>query len=141
MDVIPVLSWNDLLMLKFSNNDFRFKRELIEKLALMKYQLMPTINFVDKKGVLQLLILDSWKRKYGKLTIGGTNVVQRTDFVPLYSIKPGHDNLQVSVDLSSTQIVYSFSVRYNTFGDYTKMIVKFMLESELDQYLSVSSRN
>ena len=107
----------------------------------MKYQLMPTINFVDKKGSLQLLILDSWKRKYGNLTIDGTNIVQRNDFVPLYSIKPGRDNLQVSIDLSSTQILYSFSVRYNTFGDYTKMIVKFMLESELDQYLSVSSRN
>ena len=129
------------LMLKFSNKDFRFERELIEKLALMKYQLMPTINFVDKKGSLQLLILDSWKRKYGNLTIDGTNIVQRNDFVPLYSIKPGRDNLQVSIDLSSTQILYSFSVRYNTFGDYTKMIVKFMLESELDQYLSVSSRN
>ena len=132
---------DNFLMFKFSNHDFRFERDLVEQLALMKYQLMPTVNFVDRKGNLQLLILDSWKRKYNKLTIGGTKFIQRTNFSPLYSIKPGRDNLQISVDLNPIQISYSFSVRYNTFGDYTKMIVKFMLESELDQYLSVSSHN
>lgn len=134
-------SSNNFLMLKFSNQDFRFERDLIEQLALMKYQLIPTVNFVDRKGNLQLLILDSWKKKYNELTVGGTKVVHRSDFSPLYSIKPGRDNLQISVDLNPIQISYSFSVRYNTFGDYTKMIVKFLLESELDQYLSVSSNN
>ena len=134
-------SSDNFLMLKFSNQDFRFERDLIEQLALMKYQLMPTVNFVDRKGGLQLLILDSWKKKYKELIVGGTKVIQRTEFSPLYSIKPGGDNLQISVDLNPVQILYSFSVRYNTFGDYTKMIVKFLLESELDQYLSVSSHN
>ena len=38
-------------------------------------------------------------------------------------------------------INYSFSVPYNTFGDYTKLIIDFMGEDELDQYLNIDWGN
>ena len=46
-----------------------------------------------------------------------------------------------NLDVNTSVINYSFSVPYNTFGDYTKLIVDFMIEDELDQYLDTEWRS
>ena len=129
------------VLLQFSNGDFRFEVSLVEKLALMKYQTAPIMYFTGEKGNLQFVMLDSWKKKYDGIEINDIPIMRQDRFTPLFAIKPGADNIQMNIDISSLLITYSFSVPYNTFGKYTKLTVKFLLESQLDQYLAVTYSN
>ena len=50
-------------------------------------------------------------------------------------------NIYINLDVNTTVINYTFSVPYNTFGNYTRLIVDFMSEDQLDQYLNVEWGN
>jgi len=129
------------VQLKFSNSDFKFDRELIEKLAYMKYQVFPVLYFTGEKGDLQQVVIDTWKKKYSGIQINDIPLVRVDNFSPLFSIKPSTNSIQMNIDVSSLVTTYKFSVPYNTFGKYTKLSIKFLLESQLDRYLSVTYSN
>ena len=56
-------------------------------------------------------------------------------FRPLFAITPGSDNIQLNLDVSSYEVIYHFSIPYEKIGDYTKVTIKFMHESELEELL------
>ena len=47
------------------------------------------------------------------------------------------NNIYINLNVNTTIVNYEFSVPYNTFGNYTRLVVDFMLEDELDQFLHV----
>ncbi len=124
------------VILQFSKSDFIFDKALIEKLALMKYQLMPVIFFTNKSGGIQFVILDSWNERYNKLKVKHIHVIRANKFSPLFAITPGSDNILINMDISSFGVNYNFSIPYDLLDDYTKVTVKFMHESELDKLLT-----
>ena len=128
---------NGKLSIQLSNNDFTFNQSLITKLATMRYQIIPIYSFLDKDEEIQLLIIDTWERKYKGLNIGDNQILHTNQYIPLYTIKSDVDNIYINLDMNTTIVNYSFSVPYNTFGNYTRLIVDFMLEDELDQYLHI----
>ena len=117
------------LIMQFSNSNFVFDDLLLEKLALMKYQLMPVIYFNNKIGGIQFIILDSWNDKYKNLELQMVTMLLVNQFKPLFAITPGSDNIQLNLNVSSHEVIYHFSIPYETIGDYTKVTVKFMQES------------
>jgi len=123
------------LILQFPNSNFVFDDLLIEKLALMKYQLMPVIFFNNKIGGIQFIILDTWNNKYYHLELQKIFMLWENQFRPLFAITPGSDNIQLNLDVSSHEVMYHFSIPYEKIGDYTKVTVKFMKEEELDDLL------
>ena len=56
-------------------------------------------------------------------------------FRPLFALTPCPDNIQLNLDISSYEVIYHFSIPYEKIGDYTKVIVKFVEESELEELL------
>ncbi len=134
-------SSSGIVQLKFSNSNFKFDAQLVEKLALMKYQVFPVLYFTGKNGELQQIVLDSWKKKYDGIEVNNIPLVRIDNFTPLFAIKPGSDNIQMNIDVSNLVVTYQFTVPYNTFGKYTKLSVKFLLEDQLDRYLSVTYSN
>lgn len=124
------------VLMQFSNNNFIFDSGLVEKLALMNYQLMPVIFFNNRRGALQFIILDSWNDKYHRLESKGTPVLHQSKFTPLFAITPGSDNIQFNMDVSAITVLYEFQIPYEIIGNYTKVTVKFMRESELEKLLT-----
>ena len=124
------------VMLQFSNNDFIFGAQLIDKLALMKYQIMPVIFFNNKSGGVQFIILDSWSDKYNRLIPRDVTILWHNYFSPLFALTPGADNIQFNMDVSTLSVFYEFSIPHDKIGNYTKVTVKFMQETELEKLLT-----
>ena len=59
----------------------------------------------------------------------------QNQFKPLFALTPGTDDVQLTLSTESVETVYRFSLPYEKIGDYTKVTVKFMQESELDKLL------
>jgi len=124
------------VILQFPNSNFHFDELLLEKLALMKFQLMPVIFFNNRIGGIQFIILDSWNEKYQNLELQNISMLTEDQFKPLFALTPGSDSIQLNLDVSSHEVVYNFSIPYEAIGDYTKVAVKFMPEVELDALLT-----
>ncbi|RMZ49018.1 hypothetical protein EB821_04495 [Candidatus Marinimicrobia bacterium PRS2] len=131
---------NGNVILQFPNSSFIFDELLLEKLALMKYQLMPVIFFNNRIGGIQFIILDSWKEKYKYLEFQKISMFTENQFKPLFALTPGSDNIQLNLDVSSQEVEYNFSIPHEAIGDYTKVTVKFMPEVELDALLAGQGR-
>lgn len=131
---------NGNVILQFPNSSFIFDELLLEKLALMKYQLMPVIFFNNRIGGIQFIILDSWKEKYKYLEFQKISMITENQFKPLFALTPGSDNIQLNLDVSSQEVEYNFSIPHEAIGDYTKVTVKFMPEVELDALLAGQGR-
>ena len=132
---------NGNLSIELSNKNFSFDRGLITKLSTMRYQIIPIYSFLDEYDEIQLLVIDTWEKKYKNLSIGDNVILHTNQYTPLYAIKSDSDNIYFNLDVNTSVINYSFSVPYNTFGDYTKLIIDFMGEDELDQYLNIDWGN
>ena len=124
------------VILQFPNSNFIFDELLLEKLALMKFQLMPVIFFNNRIGGIQFIILDSWNEKYQNLELQKISMLTENQFKPLFALTPGSDNIQLNLDVSSQEVGYNFSIPHEAIGDYTKVTVKFMPEVELDALLA-----
>jgi len=123
------------VILRFPNSNFIFDELLLEKLALMKFQLMPVIFFNNRIGGIQFIILDSWNEKYQNLELQKISMLTENQFKPLFALTPGSDNIQLDLDVSSQEVGYNFSIPHEAIGDYIKVTVKFMPEVELDALL------
>jgi len=128
------------VILQFPNSNFIFDELLLEKLALMKFQLMPVIFFNNRIGGIQFIILDSWDEKYQNLELQKISMLIENQFKPLFALTPGSDNIQLNLDVSSQEVGYNFSIPHESIGDYTKVTVKFMPEVDLDALLAGQGR-
>jgi hypothetical protein len=129
------LAENDNVILQFSNHDFIFDDVLMEKLALMQFQVMPVIFFNNKIGKPQFIILDTRNEKYGRIKPYNIPLFLDNQFKPLFALTPGSDKVQLTLNTGNLEALYRFSIPYKQMGNYTKITVKFMQESELDKLL------
>ena len=129
------LAENDNMILQFSKENFIFDEILMEKLALMQFQTTPVIFFTDNIGRPQFIILDSWNEKYETLQSYKTPILLENQFTPLFALTPGFDKIQLTMSTRKLETMYRFSIPYAKLGDYTKVIVKFMQENELEDLL------
>ena len=65
-------------------------------------------------------------------------LLRRNEFKPLLAITPGYDNIQVNIDPEIHHSIYKFSIPGGQLGNYSKMTVKFVHESQLDEYLETT---
>jgi len=129
------LAENNNVIIQFSNNDFIIDVGLMEKLALMQFQVVPVIFFNNKIGRPQFIILDSWNDKFNRLKPYDISILLENQFSPLFAVTPGTDKVQLTLNSGTLEAVYRFSIPYEKMGDYTKVTVKFMKESELEELL------
>ena len=94
------------VILQFPNSNFIFDKLLLEKLALMKFQIMPVIFFNSRIGSIQFIILDSWDDKYSRLELHQVSMLLENQFKPLFALTPGADHIQLNLDVSSHEVNY-----------------------------------
>ncbi|MBC8213264.1 MAG: hypothetical protein ISR90_04860 [Candidatus Marinimicrobia bacterium] len=136
-----VVNKNGNILIKFPKEYYQFTREFMKKLSLMEFQITPVILLTDKVGKLQLAILDSWEKKYNQLESSVVDFVKVNKFYPLLAVLQGEDDIQISIDKSASTSVYRFSAPIDKLGDYSKVIVKFIPNDELESFLSVTLSN
>ena len=129
---------NGVIILEFSRENYLFTDGLMEYLSHIKYEVTPVIYFTDDTGGLKLIILDSWKDKYRDIEVKSVKLIHRNVFKPQLAITPGYDNIQVNIDPEIHSSIYEFSIPGGELGDYSKMTVKFVHESQLDEYLETT---
>jgi len=129
------LNENDDVIIQFSRDDFIFDQNFMNKLALTKFQIIPIIYLHDKLGMPQFIIIDSWNNKFENTAINNLSVFVENQFTPLFSLTPGIDKVQLTINTGTLHRLYRFSIPYEKIGDYTKVTVKFMHENELEKIL------
>ena len=97
-------------------------------------------TFGSLNAELKLIILDSWKDKYKDIKVTDVNLIRRKEFKPLLAITPGQFNVHINIDPTIHKSIYKFSIPGGQLGDYSKMTVKFVHESQLDEYLETTLR-
>ena len=73
--------------------------------------------------------------KYKQLKFDNLFMLMENQFRPLFAITPGANHIQLDLNVTKQQNIYSFSIPSEKIGDYTKVAVKFMKEDELDGIL------
>ena len=126
------------VIIEFSSNDFMFDEMWMKKIAYMQSQVMPVIFFNDQIGRPQFIILDSWSNKYESLKTYGISMVLENQFKPLFSLTSGISGIQLILNTGTLEALYRFTIPVVSMGDYTKVTVKFMQESELEKLLESS---
>ena len=122
-------------IIKFSKKDYNLDENFLESLEFNRTHIMPVIFFNNKIGQVQFIILDSWHEKYQLFKPKNVSLLLENHFKPLYSITPNEKDIQLLFDSKPLEIKYNFTIPYGIIGDYTKVTVKFMKESELDELL------
>ena len=123
------------VIFQFSNNDFIFDDGLMEKLALMQFQIMPVIFFDNKIGQPQFIILDSWNNNFEHLKPNKIAILFENQFKPLFALTPGTDIVQLTLNTGTLEAVYRFTIPYDKMGEYTKVTIKFMNGTELEEHI------
>ncbi len=128
---------NGELIIKFLKSDFIFSDSIVDRFALMKYQVVPVIFLSNNLRRINSIYIDSWKENYNfnkeddKILVSTSN-----EFFPLFAITPGEDNIQINLDMSTLDITYHFRIPFSRAGEYSKVAIKFLYEDEIESILN-----
>ena len=124
------------IYIQFANDQYLFEPEFLKKFSTLQYAVFPVIFFTNKIGRPQAIIVDSKKKRFENIRVPDVPVIRVENIKPMYSITPGTDHLQITLDVSSFVATYNMYLPREIFGDYTKMVVKFMSEDQIYNSLS-----
>ena len=127
---------NGELIIKFLKSDFIFSSSIVDRFALMKYEVLPVLFLSDSFSRVSCIYIDSWKNNYNfNKKDDEILVTSSNEFFPLFAITPGEDNMQVNLDMSTLDITYQFRVPFSRAGEYSKIAIKFLYEDEIESLL------
>ena len=124
--------------IQFSNDQYLFENDFLQKFSTLQYSVFPVIFFTDKIGRPQVIVVDSKKKRFEGIRVPDVSVIRVENLKPMYSITPGKDHLQIILDVSSLVATYNMYLPREIFGNYTKMVIKFMSEDQIYNSLSES---
>ena len=127
---------NGSVSIKFSRDDYIFTSEIDDRFGLMDYQVSPVLYVSNHDGKLSKIHIDSWKHK-NKLKNESSDFVSISDsFYPLFSITPGEKSMHVHLDMQLLNIDYSFNISYEDMANISKVAIKFLYESDINQTIN-----
>ncbi len=127
---------NGSVSIKFSRDDYIFTSEIDDRFGLMDYQVSPVLYISNHDGKLSKIHIDSWKHK-NKLKGENSDFISISDsFYPLFSITPGEKSMHVHLDMQLLKIDYSFNISYEDMANISKVAIKFLYESDVNQTIN-----
>ena len=128
---------NGKLIIKFSKSDFIFSSSIIDRFALMEYQVLPVIFLSDNFGRVNYIHIDSWKKDYQLSNVhNSVSISMSNEFFPLFAITPGESNMQINLDMTALDIIYDFRVPASDIQEYSKIAIKFLYDNEVESILN-----
>jgi len=125
------------LVIRFMKSDFIFSNSIIDRFALMKYQVLPVLLLSNELSQVNSIYIDSWKKNYSLNDFNDQILVSTSnEFFPLFAITPGEDNMQINLDMKTLDITYEFRVPVSNAEEYSKIAIKFLYEDEIESLLN-----
>ena len=132
---------NGTFIIEILKDDIYITQNLLDYFSLMKYQIVPIILFTDNFENVKHIHVDSWNTNYNfKAVELNKNIdISITDqFIPLFSITPGENSIQLNFDPQSRTSIYELVFSLDEFNEvnYSKMSLKFIYENDLESHIN-----
>lgn len=122
--------------LEFSRRKFGVSEDLVENISLGRYRVAPVVKVLDRTGNIRRVILDSSDPYWHKYRSKNVSFSTEHIFSPLVAFSVSGWSLQVTMESVGINATYIVEVPRHEVGDYSRVQVEFVPESELSEFLS-----
>jgi len=125
-----------LTTIEFSRNKFPLPEFLNDRVKKGAFRTVPIIQLLDYDGKVRTVILDSTDPYWYKRKAGSVNYVTEHIFSPLIVFTIGSWSLQVTMEAVDIKANYVLELPQKEVARYARVLVEFVPETELSQFLS-----
>ena len=132
-----------IISIKFDKENFIFSNQTIDRFSLIKYQVVPVLFLSNTSKQLKNIFIDHWSSfsDSNHLALDKSTMITSKEFYPLFSIIPGKNNLQIILDMEQIDILYTLKVSADNVQEYSKIAIKFLMESDINKLFENYSYN
>ena len=135
------LNDNGTFIIEVLKDDVDLSQRLLDYFSLMKYQIVPVILFTDNNNEVKHIHVDSWNNDYNFRSIelnDKIGISTSNQFMPLFSITPSENSIQLNFDLQSRTSVYEFAFPMDEFNEinYSRLSLQFIYENALEGHVN-----
>jgi len=124
-----------LISLQFSRREMRIPHALIERISRGDFRIVPVIQLMDKEGRARTIILETSEPSWYRRTSSNVRFLTEHQFSPLIAFTASGNSLQVTMETVEINAEYMISLSRHEAVEYTKVLIEFIPESELDSFL------
>ncbi|MFQ6608917.1 MAG: hypothetical protein ACE5EE_10360 [Fidelibacterota bacterium] len=124
-----------LISLQFSRREMRIPHALIERISRGDFRIVPVIQLMDKEGRARTIILETSEPSWYRRTSSNVRFLTEHQFSPLIAFTASGNSLQVTMETVEINAEYMISLSRHEAVDYTKVLIEFIPESELESFL------
>lgn len=124
-----------LISLQFSRREMRIPHALIERISRGDFRIVPVIQLMDKEGRARTVILETSEPSWYQRTSSNVRFLTEHQFSPLIAFTASGNSLQVTMETVEINAKYTISLSRHEAVDYTKVLIEFVPESELESFL------
>ncbi len=143
-DMLTSLPYNglkqdgSLTIFYFNRDRFNFPDEAMERINYGNYRAIPVIRFLDAKGDVVAIVIDSpTAGQSGRMT-ARPNCFYSHFFSPLIVFTIGGWSMQVAMETVNIPANYHFTLPVDDVSRLAKVNLKFVPENELEQFLELN---
>ena len=124
-----------LISLQFSRREMGIPHALIERITRGDFRFVPVIRMMDKAGRVRTVILETTEPSWYQRKSSNVRFLTEHQFSPLIAFTASGNSIQVMMETVEINAEYTLSLSRNEAVDYTKVLIEFVPESELESVL------
>ncbi|MAG21524.1 MAG: hypothetical protein QF613_00920 [Candidatus Marinimicrobia bacterium] len=125
-----------LTTIEFSRSKFPLPEYLNDRIKKGAFRTVPVIQLYDVDGRVRTVILDSTDPYWKKRKADSVNYVTEHIFSPLIVFTVGSWSLQVTMEAVDIKANYVLELPHKEVARYARVLVEFVPETELSEFLS-----
>ena len=124
-----------LISLQFSRREIGISQKLIHRISRGDFRIVPVIRMMDKAGRVRTVILETTEPSWYQRKSSNVRFLTEHQFSPLIAFTASGNSIQVMMETVEINAEYTLSLSRNEAVDYTKVLIEFVPESELESVL------
>ena len=121
-----------LISLQFSRREMAIPLALINRINRGDFRIVPVIRMMDKTGRVRTVILETTEPTWYQRKSSIVRFLTEHQFSPLIAFTASGNSLQVTMETVEINAEYMISLSRQEAVDYTKVLIEFVPESELE---------
>ena len=124
-----------LISLQFSRREMAIPQALINRINRGDFRIVPVIRMMDKAGRVRTVILETTEPSWYQRKSSIVRFLTEHQFSPLIAFTASGNSLQVTMETVEINAEYMISLSRQEAVDYTKVLIEFVSESELENFV------
>lgn len=124
-----------LTIFYFNKDKFNFQPALTDKIRFGRYRTVPVVRLFDQEGQVMAVIVDTPEARWHERSSSRVVYHSAHHFAPLIDFTIGGWSLQVALENVNIPVEYRFTMDLDQTRTVSRVSVKFVPETELDQFL------